>query len=243
MHRKDTESFRQYLYRLWHSQIGKTTDGKLAFTKDDVVRNCPFEKNKYREQLAAIETLGLGLVKRDTGPRPYLVIPDRQEIEEIHTERQHVESEVCFRVAHFSSLAYANRRAVEDTLNPVHSQMVQIKEQLSAHSDETMRLNLAETLWELDGEFHELLSQLAGWPWFGAAMRIHRDRLRFVSTPQRQIIERLPTIIKEHQAIIDAVTERRFDKDAVAHAVDQHLLSSVNFLEDEIKRRNELKTA
>ena len=215
------------------------SNGRLKFCKRQALQHCPFRGNVYREMVAAHEALGLGLIRREDQKSPELNIPTLRQIEEIHEVRLLFETEVCRRVADYSSRGSANRDKVLNAIHPIHTEMIHLGEKAVQQGNEADRVRLAEDLWDLDVKFHETLATLSGWPLFGLAVRIIRDRLWFVSTPDLQIIERAPTVIKEHEAILLAVTARRVDSNAVEKTVDAHLLSTLQFLEDEIRKRDE----
>lgn len=229
------QKFRRFLFEVAHPDRTPTKNGVVSFKQEEVTEALKFCRNKYREIRAEFHGRGLIVLVDQHSPR--VNVPTLDDIWEIHDARRVNERRICMRVAYFSDQGLFNKEQVRRTIEPVHAQLVTLVQQLSQASCEKARLALAEEIWDVDGIFHITLAQLAKWPHVGRNLFDNRDRLRFVSTPQAQIIDRASSIVVEHAAIIDAVTQDDVNPELVNQAVDGHLLSANEFLKNEMKRR------
>jgi GntR family transcriptional regulator, rspAB operon transcriptional repressor len=90
----------------------------------------------------------------------------------------------------------------------------------------------------LDDQFHQALFALAGLREIWAvihARKAHLDRIRFLQAPQDG---KIPLLVQEHKAILDAVAQR--DPDAAEAVLRKHIAGAVLYMEELLLLRPEL---
>lgn len=233
-HLQHADKLLRYLFQRGNPKKPTSSGSTVKVTEGDAQKVLECSRQTARETLFYLLAQGIGPVEKQSGFS--LAIPRLAEVHEIHELRLLLETEVCSilsqRALGSSWDAREFRDETAEVLNPIHEDIKRLAQALADDEQSANHIGLADDLWMKDSEFHAALAGQAGRYLTGNFVRIIRDRLRFVLTPQKQIIERAPVIVRQHEAIIFSLTKPELAEVSPVEALQHHLMKTNDFIQE-----------
>jgi DNA-binding GntR family transcriptional regulator len=180
---------------------GDLTPGS-RLSEPDLTEQLGISRTPLREALLLLAQEGLIQILPQSGS--FVSAIDIERVKEAQFIREHLECGVIRQVAN-----HIDRRGLGDIRRL-------LEQQQEAHDDAD-----ADRFYDLDESLHATFCRIAGWPGVWRLIqqsKVHMDRVRHLSL---QIEDRIPRLIGQHRAIMDALG--RSDPDGAETALRTHL--------------------